>query len=515
MATWQDGYITDIPYTAGFFRELAPPYLHLLSLLMGVRAAPIVEREYSYCELGCGQGLGTLIAAAANPLGRFVGYDFNPAQIAKANDLAERAGLANVKFVEESFAALAARGEADGSKFDVVVLHGIYSWISVDNRRHIVEFIRARLKPGGMVYVSYNCMPGWAAFAPVQRLMREFAKRRPGRSDKSVVAAMEFVNQLAGKGARYLRANEPVLKNLARMADKDKTYLAHEYLNQHWEALYHVDVARDMEEARLEYVGSATISDNIVALSAPPEVSAMLAGADSAMAETVKDFSVNRQFRRDLFVRGPVRLSAAQFVHELGAVRFTLTIPAERTTLKLTTAAGELSSNEPIVKPLLEALKAGDASFAEMAALPELSAAPPWQVAQALSLLVESGQARPVLPPGAAHRAPAQALNSLLIETARHDDSMQFLAAPAIGSGAFVAHPEQLVLLALREIDPAQTEKIAAFVWPILKAQNKRMKREGQPLESDRENIAELERRVVEFVGERYPTLLKLKVVEA
>ena len=92
---------------------------------------------------------------------------------------------------------------------------------------------------------------------------------------------------------------------------------------------------------------------------------------------------------------------------------------------------------------------------------------------------------------------------------------MQFLAAPAIGWGAFVANPEQLVLLALREIDSAQTAKIAAFVRPILKAQNKCMKREGQPLESDRENIAELERRVVEFVAERHPTLVKLKVVEA
>ena len=160
MASWQDGYITDIPYTAGFFRELAPSYLHLLTLLMGVRPVPIGERGFSYCELGCGQGLGTLIAAAATPNGRFVGVDFNPAQIAKANDLAARSGLGNVSFHEESFASLAHKGEADGSKFDIVALHGIYSWISAENQRHIVEIIRSRLKPGGLVYVSYNCMPG-------------------------------------------------------------------------------------------------------------------------------------------------------------------------------------------------------------------------------------------------------------------------------------------------------------------------------------------------------------------
>ena len=514
MASWQDGYITDIPYTAGFFRELAPPYLHLLSLLMGVRPVPIGQRGFSYCELGCGQGLGTLIAAAANPLGRFVGVDFNPAQIAKANDLAGHAGLANVEFHEESFASLAAKGEADGSKFDVVVLHGIYSWISAENQRHIVEIVRSRLKPGGLVYVSYNCMPGWAAFAPVQRLMREFASRRPGRSDQNVLAALAFVNDLAAKGARYLAANEPVTRNLARMAEKDRTYLAHEYLNEHWEALYHIDVARQMSEARLEYVGSATISDNVIALTAPPEVAAMLPSGDSAMAETIKDFAVNRQFRRDLYVRGPVRLTGQQFVHELGAVRFTLTIAPGRTSLTLMTSAGELKSNAPLVEPLLARLKEGSASFAELAALPPLSGMQAWQVAQALSLLVESGQIHPLLDSGEAEPLSAQALNATLLEAARHDESMQFLAAPAIGSGVYVANAEQLVLLAMKNVGTSDdVAALARFVWPIFKAQNRRMKKDGNVVEGEGENLAELERRIAEFLRERYPILRKLKVV--
>jgi SAM-dependent methyltransferase len=514
MASWQDGYITDIPYTAGFFRELAPPYLHLLSLLMGVRPVPIGQRGFSYCELGSGQGLGTLIAAASNPLGRFVGVDFNPAQIAKANDLAARAGLGNVAFHEESFASLAAKGEADGSKFDMVVLHGIYSWISAENQRHIVEIIRSRLKPGGIVYVSYNCMPGWAAFAPVQRLMREFASRRPGRSDQNVLAALAFVNELGAKGARYFKPNEPVARNLARMAEKDRTYLAHEYLNEHWEALYHIDVARQMSDARLEYVGSATISDNVIALTAPPEIAAMLPSGDPAMAETIKDFTANRQFRRDLYVRGPVRLTGQQFVHELGAVRFTLTIAPERATLKLATAAGELKSNALLVEPLLARLKQGSASFAELAALPEMRAMQGWQVAQALSLLVESGQIHPLLESGDAEPEAAQTLNATLLEAARHDESMQFLAAPAIGSGVYVANAEQLVLLGMKSLgNRDDVAALARFVWPIFKAQNRRMKKDGGVIEDEAENVAELERRIAEFLRERYPILRKLKVV--
>src|SRR5450755_3922832 len=293
MGTWQDGYVIDIPYTAGFYRELSPVYLHLLAVLVGVRPPAVVDREFAYCELGCGRGLGPLLLAAANPLGRFHGYDFNAAQIAKVRNLAERAGLANVRFSDESFADLAAQSDvADATpRFDLIVLHGVYSWVSEENRRHIVRFIRDRLKPGGIVFLSYNCMPGWAPFTPVQRLLRELVIRRRGRNDENAVAARDFVNQLAARGARYFSANESVGPYLEDLGERNGTYLAHEYLNEHWDALYHLDVAQAMAEAQLRYFGSATVSDNFVALSASPEITAMFAGADPGMAEMIKDFS--------------------------------------------------------------------------------------------------------------------------------------------------------------------------------------------------------------------------------
>ena len=40
-------------------------------------------------------------------------------------------------------------------------------------------------------------------------------------------------------------------------------YLAHEYLNEYWNALYHADVARDLSAAKLEFVGSAGFLRNV------------------------------------------------------------------------------------------------------------------------------------------------------------------------------------------------------------------------------------------------------------
>ena len=513
MGTWQDGYVVDVPYTAGFYRELAPSYLHLLAVLLGVRPPVAIDEAFSYCELGCGRGLGPLLLAAANPLGRFEGYDFNAPQIARARVLAERAGLANVRFGDESFASLAARAGNDATPpFDMIVLHGVFSWVSEENQRHIVSFIRDRLKPGGIVYLSYNCMPGWAPFTPVQRLLRELVIRRRGRSDETAMAAREFVKNLAGKGARYFSANESVGPYLEHLGERSGTYLAHEYVNEHWSAPYHLDVAHAMAGARLQYFGSATVSDNFVALSASPEIVAMFAGADPGMTEMMKDFSVNRRFRRDLYAREATSLSAPQVLAALGDIRFMLTVDPALVTTTIMTSAGEVEANEAITTPVLERLKQGGASAAELAALPALAQLAPEQLAQALSLLVESGQIHPMRD-SAAGRSASLALNNLLLDEARGEDSVRFLAAPALGSATRVAHAEQLVLLAIRELGSDNVAAVRDLVWTQLKAQNRRLLREGRPLESDADNLAETERRIGQFFEYRLPLLRRQGVV--
>jgi hypothetical protein len=47
-------------------------------------------------------------------------------------------------------------------------LHGIWSWVSEDNRQIILDFIDRKLKPGGVLYLSYNTQPGWSAFMPLR-----------------------------------------------------------------------------------------------------------------------------------------------------------------------------------------------------------------------------------------------------------------------------------------------------------------------------------------------------------
>ena len=81
MADWQSGYVSDLEYTAGFYRELAPNFLNMICTLNGFHS-PNINEPFTYCELGCGHGLTTMVMAAVYPHAQFYAFDFNPTHIA-------------------------------------------------------------------------------------------------------------------------------------------------------------------------------------------------------------------------------------------------------------------------------------------------------------------------------------------------------------------------------------------------------------------------------------------------
>lgn len=149
MSDWSAGYVTEVGYTHGYYRELVPQYLALAALARGVAAPGLKAAPLRVLELGCGQGLSANLIAAANPHIGYTAIDFNPAHIAGAQGLAAAAGTPNVHFNEASFEEIAADDTI--GRFDVITLHGIYTWVSAENRAHIVRIARDKLMPGGLL----------------------------------------------------------------------------------------------------------------------------------------------------------------------------------------------------------------------------------------------------------------------------------------------------------------------------------------------------------------------------
>ena len=117
---WNEGYVAGIDYPAAFFPEQGPVHLDFACILNGVE--PVLPQDgFTWFELGCGPGLTANVLAAANPRGRFFANDFNPANVVTGRELADAAGLENITFLEDSFAALA-DGKVVSMCFLVVII---------------------------------------------------------------------------------------------------------------------------------------------------------------------------------------------------------------------------------------------------------------------------------------------------------------------------------------------------------------------------------------------------------
>lgn len=198
-------YVTDVAYSPTFTPFVAPAWLDLTALVSAV-APPERHAGFAWCELGCGRGVTATILAATHLRGTFHGVDMMPGHIADARRLAERAGIANLTLHACDFAAAAA---FDLPRFDYIVAHGVYSWIDPQGRESLRHFVDRHLAPGGLVYISYNAMPGWAADLPFQYLVRALAQTEAGDSIAKFTAAEAALRRLGAAGARALK-NSPI-----------------------------------------------------------------------------------------------------------------------------------------------------------------------------------------------------------------------------------------------------------------------------------------------------------------
>ena len=160
MSNWSAGYMAEIDYTYGYYTELNPLRARLALLHAGLHAPTMANA----CELGFGQGVTVNLHAAASNV-HWTGTDFNPAHASYAQDLAAVVGRGTA-LQEQAFEAFCQR--SDLPDFDFIGMHGIWSWVSEANRAVLVDFLERKLKPGGVLYVSYNTQPGWAAMAPMR-----------------------------------------------------------------------------------------------------------------------------------------------------------------------------------------------------------------------------------------------------------------------------------------------------------------------------------------------------------
>jgi SAM-dependent methyltransferase len=445
MTDWTDGYLSDVAYTKEFYRQTTPAWLSMAILLNGHRP-PRIDRRFRWCDLGCGQGFTALSVAACHPEAEVFAFDFNPAHIDNARTLASRGGIGNVAFSETSFEELARAPREALPPMDFIVLHGIWSWVSSTQRAHLLRFIADRLAPGGVVYLSYNALAGWAAMLPVQRLMRLLSETRPGSGDEVVQSVLGFVQELANSDAEYFRNNPVVAKRLDHVGKQNSHYLAHEFLHATWDPLPFDAVARDLAEAKCDFIGSATLLNNIDAYCVPPQIAAMLAKtSDVHVREALRDFGAAQTFRRDLYRRGndkPVPGELAALLDEI--VLTDLGLKREAAINITTGASSSMALKMDVYGPVLERLSAGPLAVAEL----RRSLSDPSAAREILSVLCASSYAHPTPSPqpSTVQIARTQGLNRAISLHNRQGGALNFQVSPNLGTALPVEAFETMIM---------------------------------------------------------------------
>lgn len=511
MTDWTGGYVADIGYTYGYYSELNP--LRARLALLSARLA--LPASGTACELGFGQGMSANIHAASSPTSWYA-TDFNPSQAGFAQQLAASSGN-GAQLFDQSFAEFCARD--DLPDFDYIGLHGIWSWISDENRAIIVDFLRRKLKVGGVLYISYNTQPAWAAMVPVRKLLVQHADcaTAPGAGVVARVdGALAFAKKLWAANPVYARANPQIADRLKKMEGMDRNYLAHEYFNRDWLPMSFAEMAEWLQPAKLDFGCSATYLDHLPMLHLTAEQTALLDELpDPIFRQSVRDFIVNQQFRRDYWIKGPRKLNAMEFSEQLRAQRVVMLVPRESVTMTVNGALGEASLHQAVYPPILDLMSDYKVrSIGEMEqALREHRITLP-SLHQAVMVLVEKAALAAAQDDAAiaASRPQTDRLNRTLLTRARGSAEVNYLASPVLGSGVTLTRFPQLFIQAI-QAGKGTPEEWAAHTWQLLKSQGQSLIKDGATLQGDEDNLAELVRQATEFRDQRLPSLRALGVV--
>jgi SAM-dependent methyltransferase len=478
MSDWTHGYNIEQGYTYGVYRELAPDWMDVCAMLAGyVAPSESVQGRLRYLELGCGQGFGLCLIASAYPDIEFVGVDFSPEHIAHARGLAAKAGLENVSFVEADFLDLARDWPPDLGQFDYAVLHGIYSWVPAELRQAIVGCLARALASGGLAYLSYNSMPGWAVMQPFQHVAARLHSRSPLPGAQVLTSTVSLFQRLKAGNAALFDALPGLAGRVEGLKELSPNYLVQEYLHSNWTPMWFSEVADEMRGAKLEFVASATLPENLLPGMLPEAVRGVVAEvADPLAQQDVIDCAINQSFRRDLLARGrrrrfPAAPGAAELlVH--GLVR------PEGETVQVKTSFGEFTIKAQIFASLFDALEGGPRRISELLGLSDQA-----NMLQALILLAHGGHIA-ILKDGPRSVERAQRFNQAAAAAVLTGAPYSYLAAPAIGS-ALAARDVDLILLGLIQ-QGVDRDGLAVGLIESLGRLGRKLLRDGRPVDGEK-----------------------------
>lgn len=510
LSGWADGYTAGTQYIDQINVDLSPAWFSMISVLNG--QPPLdTTRPLVWLDIACGTGLAACSVAAGNPDVEVWGIDYNPTHIDRAQSLARSSGLDNCHFVEASFEDLANNRTVGPSEADVVVVNGVYSWISSQNRERIVATIGQRLRAGGLAHIMYESATGWSSMNPIAEALRLHVDADGRAGHDAFHDAAEVLLALRDNGAGYFPIGSRETAQMDTWRDANPQYAAHEYLGAHFAPLMVDDVSEAMNRAKCTLLGTIGPLDHHPYYSVPPDFADLLGDATDPLArEMLRDLVLQTPLRRDLYRRGRAAASSGdQMAWTLDLRVRGVGKPFEDKPLAL--PAMQVTLNPAYHVPLTEALGEKDL---DVAAIREIH--PGWTVADAttaIGLLVAAGYATPMVAGGPTERSVAacRRFNETLLRERSRGWTHSCLADPSSGAMQTIDLVEAIALDGIWIGLPAEVPDLVEMVEGVFAQHNRVVREEGRLIHESDESRTIVERRVAALL-ERRPALQRLGI---
>ena len=294
----------ELPYCAFPVEWTAPERLALASLLHGGPRLPL--ERYRVLELGCANGANLLPMAWYRQHAEFTGLDSSARQIALASDSRDKLDLKNLHFVRGDFRS--AMNQLEGP-YDIIMAHGVFSWIADDARDAMLELCSTLLAPGGLLYLNYNARPGWT----VRGMIRDFLLQQTV-SASNLKERAELCREISARVISPLKEHEHAFTMLMAnefklVINQSPAYIAHEYLSPVNRAYWRKEFFAVLQRFGFSYVADADfnclsnrITDSYADLM-------KLADLDDSAAGDSADLMCYRQMQSPVLTHSPLTSS--------------------------------------------------------------------------------------------------------------------------------------------------------------------------------------------------------------
>ena len=370
-----------------------PLYLRYIATLNGYNINEI-SNGFSYCCITAEDDTSIISLASIFPNATFFLVLPDNNSVEKISSIAATAKLKNISFHKLETKLL---GSQNFETFDFIVVNKNLSYMNRETLNLTISIFEKLLKPGGIVHVKYDCLPGCAPILDLRQVLVQLDEVLNIDNHGKVLAGIDHIQHLRSKGALYFIENGPAEKCLSELAKKVTSETAKILFGNSYKPRFFSDINNKLNKVGMVYSGSSIAHRNYPELVLNQEFNDQISNCTSREnAEALLDFVTRQDFRGDIFVKDASTFTAAEQLDALSSIPFGTLVNLDGFPRNISFGQVDISYKSEIINTIIAELTTNAKTVQTLSSLVSLSGHSKEAILENVNLLVASGYVLPL-----------------------------------------------------------------------------------------------------------------------